>query len=80
MLAVVVAVGRPGAHQLVDRLVLDDGGACSSPESSWSRSGVVAEYVGVAVNMAMGKPSYIVVTDRATGPLGRPKEQTDTGP
>lgn len=32
--------------------------------------GVVAEYVGVAVNMAMGKPLYMVVADRATGPLG----------
>jgi undecaprenyl-phosphate 4-deoxy-4-formamido-L-arabinose transferase len=42
--------------------------------------GVVAEYVGVAVNMAMGKPLYLVVSDRATGPLGRPKEQADTEP
>jgi undecaprenyl-phosphate 4-deoxy-4-formamido-L-arabinose transferase len=33
--------------------------------------GVVAEYVGVAVNMAMGKPLYLVVSDRDLGPLGR---------
>jgi len=33
--------------------------------------GVVAEYVGVAVNMAMGKPLYLAVGDRASGPLGR---------
>jgi undecaprenyl-phosphate 4-deoxy-4-formamido-L-arabinose transferase len=33
--------------------------------------GVVAEYVGVAVNMAMGKPLYIISGDRAQGPLGR---------
>lgn len=33
--------------------------------------GVVAEYVGVAVNMAMGKPLYLIVSDRASGPLGR---------
>lgn len=33
--------------------------------------GVVAEYVGVAVNMAMGKPLYLVVSDRELGPLGR---------
>lgn len=32
--------------------------------------GVVAEYLGVAVNMAMGKPLYLIVTDRADGPLG----------
>jgi glycosyltransferase involved in cell wall biosynthesis len=39
--------------------------------------GVVAEYVGVAVNMAMGKPLYLAVGDRALGPLGRDEE---TGP
>ena len=33
--------------------------------------GVVAEYVGVAVNMAMGKPPYLIVGDPAVGPLGR---------
>lgn len=33
--------------------------------------GVVAEYLGVAVNMAMGKPPYLVVSDPARGPLGR---------
>ncbi len=32
--------------------------------------GVVAEYVGVAVNMAMGKPLYLLVRDRADGPHG----------
>lgn len=34
--------------------------------------GVIAEYVGVAVNMAMGKPLYLIVRDRGTGPLARP--------
>jgi undecaprenyl-phosphate 4-deoxy-4-formamido-L-arabinose transferase len=33
--------------------------------------GVVAEYVGVAVNMALGKPLFLMVRDRADGPLGR---------
>jgi undecaprenyl-phosphate 4-deoxy-4-formamido-L-arabinose transferase len=33
--------------------------------------GMVAEYVGVSVNMAMGKPLYLIVADPATGPLGR---------
>lgn len=40
--------------------------------------GVVAEYVGVAVNMAMGKPLYVIVADRAEGPLG--PEADDTAP
>ena len=33
--------------------------------------GVIAEYIGVAVNMAMGKPLYVIVGDPADGPLGR---------
>lgn len=34
--------------------------------------GVVAEYLGVAVGMAMGKPLYLIGSDPSTGPLGRP--------
>ena len=33
--------------------------------------GVVAEYLGIAVSSAMGKPLYLVVSDPADGPLGR---------
>jgi glycosyltransferase involved in cell wall biosynthesis len=33
--------------------------------------GVIAEYIGVAVNMAMGKPLYLITDDPALGPLGR---------
>ncbi len=33
--------------------------------------GIVAEYVGVAVNQAMGKPLYLIVSDPDAGPLGR---------
>ncbi|MEO6145372.1 MAG: glycosyltransferase [Dermatophilaceae bacterium] len=40
--------------------------------------GVIAEYVGVAVNMAMGKPLYLIVGDSKDGPLGR-LEQTGPG-
>jgi glycosyltransferase involved in cell wall biosynthesis len=32
--------------------------------------GVIAEYIGVAVNMAMGKPLYLIVSDPIDGPLG----------
>lgn len=32
--------------------------------------GIIAEYLGVAVNMAMGKPPYVVMSDPADGPLG----------
>lgn len=37
--------------------------------------GVIAEYVGVAVNMAMGKPAYLLVSDPASGPQGRSSQQ-----
>jgi len=33
--------------------------------------GVLAEYLGTAVNMAMGRPAYLVVGDPVDGPLGR---------
>ena len=33
--------------------------------------GIIAEYIGVAVNMAMGKPLYVITQDPADGPLGR---------
>jgi glycosyltransferase involved in cell wall biosynthesis len=32
--------------------------------------GVVAEFVGVAVNMALGRPLYLIVSDREDGPHG----------
>ena len=38
--------------------------------------GVIAEYVGVAVNMAMGKPLYLIVGDTEDGPLGARLPQT----
>lgn len=38
--------------------------------------GVVAEYVGVNVKTAMGKPPYLIVADPVDGPLGR----TSTNP
>ncbi|MDQ6658867.1 MAG: glycosyltransferase [Actinomycetota bacterium] len=42
--------------------------------------GVIAEYVGVAVNMAMGKPLYLIVSDPDAGPLGRaPDPQNPEG-
>ena len=33
--------------------------------------GVLAEYVGAAVRMAMGKPLYLIVSDPTTGPMHR---------
>jgi polyisoprenyl-phosphate glycosyltransferase len=39
--------------------------------------GVVAEYIGVAVGMAMGKPLYVIIGDRHDGPLGSRPDETD---
>jgi undecaprenyl-phosphate 4-deoxy-4-formamido-L-arabinose transferase len=33
--------------------------------------GIMAEYLGIAAKSAMGKPLYLVVSDPASGPLGR---------
>ncbi len=38
--------------------------------------GVVAEYVGVAVRMAMGKPLYLITSDPQTSPLHRDSPPT----
>ncbi|WP_308290224.1 glycosyltransferase [Mumia sp. zg.B53] len=41
--------------------------------------GVLAEYIGAAVNMAMGRPAYLVVSDPADGPLGRTERAHEPG-
>ena len=33
--------------------------------------GIIAEYVGVNVNMSLGKPPYLITSDPEAGPLGR---------
>lgn len=33
--------------------------------------GIIAEYIGVNVNMSLGKPPYLITRDPADGPLGR---------
>lgn len=38
--------------------------------------GVIAEYVGAAVRMAMGKPLYLISSDPAAGPLHRDRPRT----
>jgi len=34
--------------------------------------GIIAEYLGTALDMSLGKPPYLIVSDPANGPLGRP--------
>jgi len=41
--------------------------------------GIIAEYVGVAVSQAMGRPPYLIISDPARGPLGR-GEQPGSAP
>jgi len=40
--------------------------------------GIIAEYLGVAVNVALGRPTYLIVRDPAAGPLGHRSPQTET--
>jgi polyisoprenyl-phosphate glycosyltransferase len=68
----------PGWTSLVTILLFTSGAILFS-------LGIIAEYLGVAVNMAMGRPTYLIVGDPAEGPLGRgrravtPKDSKDTG-
>lgn len=39
--------------------------------------GIIAEYLGVAVNTALGKPAYLIVRDPASGPLGHTRAPED---
>jgi hypothetical protein len=71
VVAVVLAVGRatgqwavPGWTSTMILLMVTTGAILFA-------LGVIAEYVGMAVDMAMGKPLYLPVRDRADGPLGR---------
>ena len=41
--------------------------------------GIVAEYVGVTAQMAMGKPPYLIVRDQRSGPLGSRRHRRLTG-
>jgi glycosyltransferase involved in cell wall biosynthesis len=74
VVAVVLVVGRathtwdaPGWTSTMILLMVTTGAILFS-------LGVIAEYVGMAVNMAMGKPLYLPVRDRADGPLGRDRQ------
>lgn len=35
--------------------------------------GIIAEYIGISVNMSLGKPPYLITSDPHDGPLGRRK-------
>lgn len=39
--------------------------------------GIIAEYIGVSVNMSLGKPRYFIVPDPRDGPLGRKRENEE---
>ncbi len=71
LLGIVLAIGRstgrwdaPGWTSTMILLMVSTGVILFS-------LGVIAEYVGMAVNMAMGKPLYLPVRDPLDGPLGR---------
>ncbi|MCR2801721.1 glycosyltransferase [Microbacterium sp. zg-Y818] len=42
--------------------------------------GIIAEYVGVTVSVALGKPAYLIVRDPQAGPLGRTARAEDGTP
>ena len=40
--------------------------------------GIIAEYLGVAVNAALGRPAYLIVRDPAAGPLGHGRHDSNS--
>lgn len=56
-------IDAPGWTSLMVILLITSGATLLS-------LGIVAEYIGVSVNMAMGKPPYVITSDPADGPLG----------
>ncbi len=67
IIGVVTGLADPGVRGWASTMVailLTSGAALFS-------LGVIAEYVGAVVNMAMGKPLYLVGSDPQDGPLGR---------
>ncbi len=42
--------------------------------------GIIAEYLGVAVSAALGKPAYLIVRDPAAGPLGHARSSPEASP
>ena len=71
IVAVVIVAGRLGGDTVPEGWTSTVVIVLVSTGSVLFSLGVVAEYVGVAVNMAMGKPPYLIVSDPAQGPLGR---------
>jgi undecaprenyl-phosphate 4-deoxy-4-formamido-L-arabinose transferase len=63
----------PGWPSLMVAILLSSGAILFS-------LGVIAEYIGVNVNMAMGRPLYLIVSDPASGPLGRARPAAPAAP
>lgn len=71
LFAAAVVIGRlfgnhvePGWSSIITVVLISSGAILFS-------LGTLAEYLGVAVNMAMGRPTYLLTSDPAEGPLGR---------
>lgn len=59
-----IDVGAPGWASTIVVILVASGAILFS-------LGVIAEYLGTAVNMSLGKPPYLIVPDPADGPFGR---------
>lgn len=66
------AVIEPGWTSIVTVMLVTTGAILFS-------LGVLAEYLGIAVNMAMGRPAYLIVSDPMSGPLGRLPSRSAAG-
>ena len=62
--------GATGVDVRLPAYGLETAFACEFGADDGPCVGIIAEYVAVAVRMAMGRPLYLTVTDPADGPLG----------
>jgi glycosyltransferase involved in cell wall biosynthesis len=74
-IALWVLVSRFGGHEVPEGWASTIMIVLLSSGATLVALGIIAEYIGVAVNMAMGKPPYLIVSDRSNGPLGRDAPQ-----
>lgn len=64
------AVDQEGWASIIVVLLLTSGAVLFS-------LGIIAEYIGVNVNMAMGKPPYLITSDPVNGPLQRVRRRAE---
>jgi len=76
VVAIVILIGRLTSNDVPEGWASTIVAVLVSSGAVLFSLGVIAEYIGVAVGMAQGRPPYLIVRDPLDGPLGRPARRT----